>query len=113
MSDSPVFYTGSPNELVFFLYDEHFFQFTLILEHGLFCRDEQEVLDKIKAGYVYAEPDRAEQQTSNTSPAAGRSSRKTQTDRQSDRQTDRVKLIRDAETRLDELLLEKRQVISH
>lgn len=66
----------------------------------VFVREEQNILEKIKAGCIYSEPEKPEENAK-----ASCSTRVLKC------QTNRVKLIRDAETRLDELLLEKRQVM--
>ena len=68
------------------------------------CRTENGVLENIRSGNVYAEPSDKKLSTSPSLSAMSKSSRVHE---------DRLRLVRDAERRLDELLLEKRQVSLH
>lgn len=61
-------------------------------------RNKDDVLEKVRTGKVFSD-----EQEIKDSPAAAPKKAKSTYD-------DRLKLIKDAETRLDELLMEKRQV---
>lgn len=72
---------------------------------------------RIRTGKVYAE-DLDKSQSLGTTAATNAASNSTassplSSQKKSKVQEDRVKLMRDAETRLDELLMEKRQVSNH
>lgn len=83
----------------------------------LYNWSEDDVLRRIRTGKVYAE-DLDKSQSLGTTAATNAASNSTassplSSQKKSKVQEDRVKLMRDAETRLDELLMEKRQVSNH